>query len=84
MLLTVCPTCGEVLANKALVYEKEMIKVCNELELNFDTISQGQIDQNPDYKVRRSSVINKLCRNWCCKQQMATVVDIVRIIRDSR
>jgi hypothetical protein len=80
MLYTVC-SCGEILGNKQLVYEKEMIKICNELGLDFDTISQGQVDQNDEYKIRRSAVINKLCRRWCCKQQMATYVDIVHIIK---
>lgn len=81
MLYTVCPTCGEILANKNLEYEKEMKKICNELGLDFDTISQGLVDQNEEYRQRRSSVINKLCRRWCCKQQIATSVDIVQIIK---
>ena len=80
MLYLIC-TCGEILGNKQLVYEQEMKKICNELGIDFDTVSQGIADQNEDFKTRRSDVINKLCRRYCCKQQMATYVDIVNIIK---
>lgn len=77
---TVC-SCGEILANKQLEYETRMKKICNDLGLDFDTVSQGFIDQNEEYKKKRSSVINDLCRRWCCKQQLATSVDIVQLIK---
>ena len=73
-------TCGELLCNKQIEYEKRMRQICSELQLDFDTISQG-IDQTEEYKIARSNIVNELCKRWCCKQQMITYVDIVNIVK---
>lgn len=80
MLPLVC-TCGEVLGNKQLVYEDNMRKVCEELGIDFDMISQGLADKNEDFKKKRCDIVNKLCRRICCKQTLITYVDIAQLIK---
>ena len=48
MLYLVC-TCGEILGNKQLVYEEYMKKICENLNLDFDMVSQGLADKNEAY-----------------------------------
>jgi len=80
MLLLVC-TCGEILGNKQLVYEDNMRKVCEELNIDFDMVSRGLTDINEDFKKKRCDIVNNLCRRICCKESMITYVDIVQLIK---
>lgn len=80
MLYPVC-TCGEILSNKQLVYEKKMEKLCDELGVDFDMVSQGLTDKNETYKNKRAEIINSLCRRYCCKSLMVTYIDIVHHIK---
>lgn len=80
MLPLVC-TCGEILANKEIVFQDGMRKVCGDLGVDFEMISQGLADKNEEYKRQRGEIINGLCRRICCKEAMITYCDIVQIIR---
>ena len=80
MLYLVC-TCGEILGNKQLVYEEYMKKVCEEIGIDFDMISQGLSDKNEEFKKKRCDIVNKLCRRYCCKQYLINYIDIVYLIK---
>ena len=81
MLYLVCPPCGEILANKVLIYENEIKKICEDMHIDPDMISNGLGHREEEFKTRRSAVVNKLCRRMCCKQLMLTYVDIVYLIK---
>lgn len=81
MLYIVCPSCGEVLGNKQLVYESEMKKTCDNMGIDFDMVSRGVSDKDEDYVKARQAIVNKICRHWCCKQLLITYVDLVRLIK---
>lgn len=80
MLYLTC-SCGEILGNKQIVYEERLKKVCEELSIDFEMVSQGLADKNEEYKKKRSEIINSICRRYCCKQAMITYVDLVGLIK---
>jgi hypothetical protein len=80
MLFLIC-TCGEILGNKQLVYEEKMKKVCEDLGVDFEMISQGLTDKNEHFKKARCDIVNGLCRRICCKQLLINYSDIVQLIR---
>ena len=80
MLYPIC-TCGELLSNKQLVYEEKMKKLCDEIGVDFNMVSQGETDKNETYKKKRADIINGLCRRYCCKALMITYIDIVHHIK---
>ena len=80
MLYLVC-TCGEILGNKQLVYEEYMKKICENLNLDFNMVSQGLADKNEEFKKQRCEIIKKLGRRYCCKQALLTYVDVVHLIK---
>ena len=53
MLYPIC-TCGELLSNKQLVYEEKMKKLCDEIGVDFNMVSQGETDKNETYKKKRA------------------------------
>lgn len=83
MMYIVCPTCGEILGNKEIVYEEEMRKICDELNIDINILSKGLYDQDIDLKKRRAELVKKLCKNICCRQHMLTCIDTIDIIKGS-
>ncbi len=81
MLYMIC-SCGSVLANKQLVYEAEMKKVCNELKLDYNMVSKG-ITQTQEYKERMKEILNKITNphRLCCRQALLTYTDVVTLIK---
>lgn len=81
MLYMVCPTCGELLGNKELVYINEMKKVCEEMGVDDDMISQGLIDKDPTYIKKRKEVLKKISTKECCNFRITNYIDIVQLIK---
>lgn len=77
----ICPECGELLRHRQIVYEDEMQKICNEIGVDYDMISQRNIEENEEYIKKRQDVVNKLCKNICCKFNMITYISPVRLIK---
>ena len=80
MLFLVCP-CGEILGNKELVYKEGMKKICEEMGIDADMVSQGLSDKESEFKEKRCALVNKLCRRICCKQLMINYIDLVNLIK---
>ena len=80
MLFLVCP-CGEILGNKQLVYEQLMKKACDDIGVDFEMVSLGLTDKNKEFVEKRSEIVNKLCRRWCCKQLLITYQNIADKIK---
>lgn len=83
MLYPRCTSCGQPLGHKQLIYEEEMQKICDEMKLDYDTVSRGYIDEHETFSRKRSDIVNKLCpqSRWCCKQSMITFLDTSRFIK---
>jgi hypothetical protein len=81
MIYMVCPECGDLLRNKQIIYEDEMEKVCDNLGVDYNMISQEGFDRNEEYIKKRQEIVNKLCQNICCKMNMLTYVSLVRLIK---
>ena len=66
MLYPVCPTCGFLLADKELEYEKELQKICIK-------------DKDKDNELGK--ILDKLnVKRYCCRMRMITYVDLVKTI----
>ena len=70
MIYATCPTCGYCLATKAVTYENEKNKICNNPNLSEE--EQG---------IEISKLIKNLgLRRYCCKMRIMTCKDIVQDI----
>jgi len=81
MWYLICPTCGEVLGNKQLVYEEQMKNLCDEMGIDDNMISQGLADKEGEFKEKRCKLVNNLARRICCKQLIITHIDPVTLIK---
>jgi len=81
MLYIRCPTCGDLLGDKQVVYEERMKEICESIGVDDDIVSQGNLDKNEEYKRKRQLVVNELCTRYCCKMRLMNYVDKVRLIK---
>ena len=82
MVYMCCPTCGDLLANKQIVYENELKKACEKYNISYEDIASGNVDFNEKFKKMRQDIINELCLKdrYCCKINLMTNIDTVKII----
>ena len=81
MLYMRCPTCGEVLGNKELIYEQKMKELCNSLGIDDDIVSMGHMDKHEEFIKKRQDIVQDLVSNICCRMRLITYIDIVQIIK---
>jgi DNA-directed RNA polymerase subunit N (RpoN/RPB10) len=80
MLYMVCPTCGELLGDKQLIYNTELKKICDKYNINDDLLSRG-FDKNSEYIEARQKLIQSIFNNICCRMRAITYVELVKIIK---
>jgi DNA-directed RNA polymerase subunit N (RpoN/RPB10) len=81
MLQIICPSCGEILANKELVLIKEMNELSSNLGVDYNYLSKTKNgEENTDYSEGKKKIINKLCRKYCCKMLMVSYIDKVQFV----
>jgi DNA-directed RNA polymerase subunit N (RpoN/RPB10) len=71
MLYFRCPTCKTVLADKELIYEKEMKRISNDLKLS-------EAQQNDE---KRKLLDTLELTRICCRARMLTYVDLITIVK---
>ena len=70
MLFPKCPSCRTILANKEIIFEEEMEKICS-------------MDISSDKKdALKRKLIDKLqIKRYCCRQRVLTYTDLIKIIK---
>lgn len=81
MMYMICPECGDLLRHRQLIYEDKMEKVCDELGINYNMISQEGFERNPEYIKKRQEIVNELATNICCKMNLITYLSVVNVIK---
>ena len=67
MLYYRCPTCKTILANKQLMYEEELDKICTNSKLS----EEEKIEQ-------KMKLLDKLeLKRYCCRMRMITYVKLI-------
>lgn len=71
MLYFRCPSCRDELANKVIVWEKEMVKISNNTKLSKD-----------DKDKQQSDLLDKLfVENNCCRMRIITYPSRIDIVK---
>ena len=69
MLYPSCPTCHTILADKQLIYEEALAKICNE------NISEDKKSEKKE-KLLNTIGLEKIC----CRMRMISYIDQVKLI----
>jgi hypothetical protein len=80
MLYMVCPTCGELLGDKQLLYTDGIKKICDKYNINDELLSRG-FDKTPEFVEERSKLIKSIFKNVCCKMRALNYIELVTLIK---
>lgn len=68
-----CPTCGRILADKYLPYEKKILEINNNNKLSEEDRNKEIMKVMDDLQIPRN--------NYCCRMRLATYIDLYRVIK---
>ncbi len=80
MLYMICPTCGELLGDKQLIYNTKLKEICDQYNINDDLMARG-FDKTPEFVEERKKLIQSLFKNICCKMRVINYVELVKLIK---
>lgn len=80
MLYMVCPTCGELLGDKQLIYNTKLKELCDKHNINDDLLSRG-FDRNQEFVEGRQKLIQSIFNNICCRMRALTYIELVKIVK---
>jgi len=80
MLLPICPSCGTILANIQLAYQRDMIELCERYGVNHESLSQGSLHSNKEFIGEKEKIVNRYVDRMCCKMRLTNFSDVARII----
>jgi hypothetical protein len=80
MLYPICPTCGSLLSNIQLAYQKDIRDLCDKYNIDPDTLSKGTLGKQFDNE--RIAILNKYTDRdrICCRMRLSNFSDLVRIV----
>ena len=81
MLYMRCPTCGEVLGNKELIYINRIKELCESIGIDDNLVSLGFSDKDEAYVKKRQEIIKDLFENYCCRIRAMEYIDLIHIIK---
>ena len=78
-----CPTCGNLLGSKEIVYEKKMNDLLKKYNLSKENISFDSIDDNIEFEKDRIKLMNELFdkNNYCCSIRIRNTIDLSELIK---
>lgn len=81
MLYPICPTCGALLSNIQLPYQRDMKALCEKYNVDIELLSRGIIN-NDEFNNDKIRIIDKYTdqQRYCCKMRLNNFSDLVRII----
>jgi DNA-directed RNA polymerase subunit N len=82
MLIAIrCTSCGKVLADKWLYYEREVKKEKKKLNIKDDELTILNVKLDTIQKTPEGIVMDKLgLTRYCCRRMMLSTLDLIDII----
>ena len=83
MMFMICPTCGEKLRDKQIIYDAELENLVNEFGVTYEMISNGTLNSNADFVAKRTQIIDNLVpkHQICCRIEFLTYVQLSKLIK---
>jgi len=82
MLYMICPTCGELLGNKQIPFQTDLIKLCEEYGVDHDIMSRGIIVKDKGFNEKKKAIVDRYTGkdNICCRARLVSFSPLVEIV----
>lgn len=81
MLYPICPTCGALLSNIQLLYQKDINDLCIKHGIDINLISKS-LQKHTEFNEDKKKIVDKYCdkNRYCCRMRLINFCDMVRLI----
>jgi len=81
MLYPICPTCGAILSNIQIPYQRDIKALCVKYNVDVELMSRGIIN-NDKFNAEKREIMDKYTdpHRYCCRMRLANFSDLVRIV----
>lgn len=81
MLFPVCPSCGSLLSNIQLPYQRDILALCEKYNIDIDLLSRNK-SNNKQFNDEREAILNKYTepKKYCCRMHLMNFSDLVNLI----
>ena len=81
MLYPICPTCGALLSNIQLPYQRDIRKLCEKYNVDIELMSRGIVNDEK-FNKEKEDIINKYTdpEMYCHRMRLLNFCDLVRLI----
>lgn len=81
MLYPICPTCGALLANIQLPYQRDMKKLCDEYGVDHELLSRTLL-HDEKFNKKKEEILNKYTEpdRYCCRMRLTNFCNIVELV----
>jgi hypothetical protein len=81
MLYPICPTCGALLSNIQLPYQRDITDLCTEYGVDVEFMSKGIVNDD-EFNTKKKAIVDKYTDpdRYCCRMRLTNFCDLVRII----
>ena len=82
MLYIICPTCGELLGNKEVLYFEGLNKLCQKYKIDDDVLSSVQFTGHKEFNEEKRKLLDKCVGkdNICCAMRLPTTLNLAELI----
>ncbi|VBB17966.1 hypothetical protein YASMINEVIRUS_429 [Yasminevirus sp. GU-2018] len=81
MLYPVCPSCGALLSNIQLPYQRDIRALCEKYNIDIEVMSRG-IVQNDEFNAEKEKIMRKYVdqHRYCCSMRLSNFSELVKIV----
>lgn len=81
MLYPICPTCGALLSNIQLPYQRDIKELCEQYNVDLEVISRGIVNDDK-FNAEKERIINKYTDvdRYCCRMRLPNFSELVKIV----
>ena len=81
MLYPLCPTCGALLSNIQLPYQRDIIKLCEKYNVDLELMSRGIVNDK-NFNDEKKIIIDKYTDEdrYCCRMRLLNFSELVKIV----
>lgn len=82
MLINICSSCGMILSNIQLPYERDIKELCEKYDIDIELLSRGNIN-NKEFNREKEDIIDKYTDKdrYCCRMRLSNFSPLVKIVR---
>lgn len=81
MLPPICYTCGDILSNIQIPYQRDIHELCEKYNIDIDVLSMGVLN-NDEFNKEKELIVDKYCdkHRYCHRMRLTNFSPLVNVV----